>query len=332
MCTNTTYNYVIFGTGDYYKVGYHDLAQCPNVLYLEHYMQTIRNPFVRLLTRITFSKKVNSILRYPFSRFTFKRLLTLPFKDNKPLCFLYFGNVYWTTAFLVDSPYFNYLRTQYPNAKFGMYIQDVVARNPHLDMPHVKGQFDFVFSYDKGDCTKYDLVYHPTPYSSYSVPQDDTIPESDVYFCGRGKNRYPLIHAIYDQCRANGLRCDFYITDLPANAPRINGIHYHPLSYIENLQHVVRTKCILEIMQSEADGFTPRVWESLFYSKHLLTNNASFVQSPYYRPQYCHLVSADTDTINEWILLPVASISSELQAELSPQRLIEHMDAILTKH
>lgn len=331
MCTDTTYNYVIFGAGDYYKVGYNDLTQCPNVLYLEHYMQTIRNPFVRLLTRITFSKKVNRLFRYPFSRFTFKRLLTLPFKDNKPLCFLYFGNVYWTTAFLVDSPYFNYLKSAYPNAKFGMYIQDIVARNPHLNMPRVKEQFDFVFSYDKGDCAKYDLVYHPTPYSFYPVAPDTTLPESDVYFCGKGKDRYPLIHSLYEQCTAKGLRCDFYITDLPAGASRVKGIHYRPLSYVENLRHVLRSKCVLEIMQSEADGFTPRVWESIFYAKHLLTNNAPFVRSPYYRPQFNHLVSADTDTMDTWINLPVAPISSELQAELSPKRLIEHMDAILTE-
>lgn len=331
MCTDTTYNYVIFGAGDYYKVGYHDLTRCPNVLYLEHYMQTIHNPLVRLLTRLTFSHKVNRILHYPFRRFTFKRVLTLPFTDNKPLCFLYFGNVYWSTAFLVNSPYFSYLKQTYPDAKFGMYIQDVVARNPHLDIPHIKEQFDFVLSYDKGDCAKYGLTYHPTPYSTFPVVQDNAIPESDVYFCGRGKDRYPLIHAIYEQCTAKGLKCDFHITDMPADAPRVQGIHYRPLSYIENLRHIVRTKCILEIMQSEADGFTPRVWESLFYAKHLLTNNPTFAHSPYYRPSFSHLVPADTETIGEWINRPVAPVSEAMQEELSPKRLIAHIDTLLTK-
>ena len=331
MLLDTTYNYVIFGAEGYYNVGYADLQSCPNVLYLNHYMQTVRNPLMRILMRLTFSQKINRIIRYPFSRFTFRHLLNLPFTDDKPLCFLYFGNVYWCTAFLAKPPYFDYLKQRYPNAKFGMYLQDIVARNPHLDMQRIKEQFDFVLSYDKGDCAKYDLIYHPTPYSAYAVPQDDRIAESDVYFCGNGKQRYPLIHALYEQCTAKGLRCDFYISSVPAEEQIHEGIHYNqPLSYIENLQHVLKTKCIVEIMQSDADGFTPRVWESMFYNKHLLTTNAAIPSSPYYRPGFMHLADQDIDNIKQWINTPVAPIDDALQEALSPKQLIRHIESLLS--
>ena len=332
MLLDTKYNYVIFGSDGYYDVGYADLKTCPNVLYLSHYMQTVRNPLVRLVTRLTFSQKVNRIVHYPFSRFTFKRLLSLPFKDNKPLCFLYFGNVYWCTAFLVKPPYFDYLKQRYPNAKFGMYLQDIVARNPHLDMPSIKQQFDFVLSYDKGDCEKYGLTYYPTPYSAYPIPTNNDIAKSDLYFCGNGKNRYPLIHDIYQQCTQKGLKCDFYISGMPSSAEKIEGIHYTSLTYLENLQHMIQSKCILEIMQDGADGYTPRLWESLLYNKHLLTNNKSILSSPFYRQAFIHQVDKELNTITEWIHQPVESITEQQREDLSPKALIRFIDNIITTH
>lgn len=332
MADKTAYNYIIFGADGYYSVGYNDLLQCDNVLYLEHYMGTITNPITRLLTWLTFSHKVNKFIHYPLRSITFKRLLTLPFKEKRPLCFLFFGNVYWCTSFLVEYPFWGYLKQRYPDAKFGIYLQDIVARNPHLDMPRIKQQFDFVLSYDKGDCEKYGLTYYPTPYSAYPIPTNNDIAKSDIYFCGNGKNRYPLIHEIYQQCTQKGLRCDFYISGMPSSAEKIEGIHYTSLTYLENLQHMIQSKCILEIMQEGADGYTPRLWESLLYNKHLLTNNNSILSSPFYRQAFIHQVDKELNTITEWIHRPVESITEQQREDLSPKALIRFIDKIITTH
>ena len=332
MLDDTKYNYVIYGADGYYEVGYHDLIGCTNVLFLRHYLQTISNPLARIVARFTFSKKVNQVFSYPFSSFTFKHLASFTFSTRRPICFLYFGNVYWYTDFLVNSPYFDYLKRRFPDAKFGMYIQDIVSRNPHIDISRVKEQFDFVLSYDKGDCEKYDLIYHPTPYSVYPVPQNHNITESDIYFCGKGKNRYETIYKIYDYCIQKGLKCDFHITGLSENAPKVDGIHYDKLSYIENLQHVAKTKCILEIMQSGANGFTPRVWESMIYNKHLLTNNSTFLSSPYCKNDSTHLVETDLDYITDWIKTPVKPIEEDKIHDLSPNQLIKHIESILSQN
>lgn len=327
---NRKYNYIIYGYPDYYEVGYHDLEKCPNVLYLRHYLQTITNPLLRSMVHLILTKRVGQFVPSYFLKFIYKHMLSISFKNDLPLCFVYFGAIYWSTSFLVKPPYFSYIKQTHINSKHVLYIQDIVAQNPHLNIYQAKEQYDIVLSYDKGDCKKYDLVYHPTPYSSFKIPENYFIPKSDVFFCGKGKDRYPLIHSIYKKCTEKGLVCDFYISDMPDTAERIKGIKYNQkISYIENLQHLDKSKCILEVMQSDADGFTPRVWESLFYNKHLLTNNKFIIDSIYYRKKYTHIIENDFDSITDWIFVPVENITMELRNTLSPMRLIEHIESIL---
>ena len=323
MPSKITYNYIIFGATGFYEIAYRDLFALPNVLYLRDYRQTIKSPLARLMTRLTFSQKINNIMAYPFRNFTFPRLLSFGFPEDKPLCFILFG----INAFLFQSPYFSYLKHQYPQAKFVLYLQDIVARNKTLDVIYAKQQFNYIFSYDKGDCKKYGFIYHPTPYSLYSIPENPAINESDLFFCGKGKDRCETIQSIYKLCTEKGLVCDFYITDVPPTLSRMDGIHYNrSLSYIEYLMHVKKTKCILEIMQSGADGFTPRLWESIVFNKHLLSNNSELTHSPFFRTQYVHLLQDNNNSVNEWINEPVEAPTSKILESISPRTLIDHIE------
>lgn len=326
MLDKMTYNYIIWGSTGFYEIAYRDLFALPNILYLRHYSQTVNGLLARLLTRLTFSQKVNRITAYPFRSYTFPRLLSFSFPEDKPLCFIFFG----INAFLFQSPYLSYLKHRYPQAKFVLYLQDIVARNKALDVISAKQQFHYIFSYDKGDCEKYGFIYHPTPYSAYLIPENRKIRESDLFFCGKGKDRCETIQTIYKSCTEKGLMCDFYIKDVPPAHTRIDGIHYnHSLSYIEYLMHVKKTKCILEIMQSGADGFTPRLWESIVFNKHLLSNNSELARSPFFRPRYVHLLQENYNPVNEWINEPVEAPSSEMMESISPRTLINHIEETL---
>ena len=130
-------------------------------------------------------------------------------------------------------------------------------------------------SYNKTDAEKYGLLYHPTQYSSIEIPKNDFIPYSDVYFLGAAKNRFESIIKAFEYFKANGLKCDFYVTDVPRKERKYtNEIKYiKHMSYIENLQHIDKTKAILELMQEKSTGFTLRMWEAITYEKLLITNN-----------------------------------------------------------
>lgn len=317
------YNYVIVGNGGYYLAGYHDIIDLPYVSYHKDYYDGFDSFVARQLVRLNLSPKVNKFIHSPFSHFVFPRLYPHHFEDNKPLCYVFFVYKYRTD-------YLQYLRKTYSNVKLVLYMQDIVARTKGMDFNTISKQFDLLISYDKNDAEIYDMEYHPTPMSFVAIEETNHIPKSDIYFCGKGKDRYPLIHSLYNQCIDMGLNCDFHITDMPQDAERIEGINYNKrLTYIENLQHVVKTKCILEIMQGGADGYTPRTWESIMYNKHLLTNNKVIADSPYFYLKGHHdLHSLKDGSIIQWINTRV-KYPDELKKRLSPIRLLSFIDAKL---
>lgn len=318
------YNYIICGAGGYYLIGYHDIISHPQVNYFDSYKHGFKSKIQQILLRLCFSSLVNKFIRTPFSSYIYPRLYPHKFDNNKPICFIFFRNHEQVYA----TGYIDYLRKRFPSCKTALFLQDIVRLKTNFTFEQVRDNFDIILSYDKKDATDFGLLYHSTPmsYISFSSNQDTT--KSDLYFCGKAKNRYKEIVKIYNFCRRSGLKCDFYVMDLGEEEERIEGIHYpeHNFSYIENLQHVKNTKCVLEIMQQGADGFTPRLWESIMYDCHLLSNNRYILQSPYYTTDSIHIYSdIEKIEISSWINQPT-NYSRELKDSLSPFHLLNFID------
>lgn len=321
------YNYVIVGCGGYYSVGYHDIMSLDNVQYFSSMKEGINSKFSLIIQHLTFSKQVNRLISYPFASYTYPRLFPFRFKEEKPLVFLFFGN----TQYVYQSTYLDYLRRCYPDVKLVLYMQDIIARNFNLNFESVRDKFDLILSYDKGDCNKYGLVYHPTPYSMYPIPENNAIEPFDIFYCGSAKTkaRYDTIFDVYNKCHAHGLKCKFYIVGVPQEARIVSDeiIYDHPLTYIENLQYVQKAKCILEVQQENADGYTPRLWESIVYDKHLLTNNNNVLDSDYFCEDSMHLIS-DVDVIKNWINVSVAN-PLIIKEKLSPNGVLKTISSTL---
>lgn len=166
-------------------------------------------------------------------------------------------------------------------------------------------------------------VYHPTVYSNYKVDNDENIPESDVYFIGSAKDRLEFIFDVFHRLKKEGIACDFYLSDVPSSKKiREDGLNYlNKMSYIENLKHVVRTKCILEILQGNARGSTLRTWEAIMYDKKLLTNNLSITNDFYYDGNYVSLLNGndiDADFIKQ-----DNSYTNPYKDQISPNKLLD---------
>lgn len=319
---NYIHNYVIVGDAGYYMVGYYDIIKLDNVQYFSTIYGNIKSKFNRLIFRITFSGKINKIIKNPFSSYIFPRLFPFKFNIEKPLVFIFFGN----TQYIYQSNYISYLRKKYPNIKIVLYMQDIIARNYALNFDIARKKFDSILSYDNGDCKKYGLIYYPTPYSNYPIIENKKIEPIDIFYCGHAKMRYKEIFEVYRKCKNLGLKCKFFITAVPRNE-RIQSddiIYDKPISYIENLQYVQKSKCILEIMQANADGYTPRLWESIVYNKHLLTNNVSLLKSKYYITESMHQLT-DIENILSWINISIKN-SFRVKSELSPINLLNFID------
>ena len=207
------------------------------------------------------------------------------FLIQRPLCFLFFA----CQRELLENGVVAYMRKKYPDAKFVCYYQDLAAL-PHMyNVDEVRSLFDLMLSFDLNDCTQYGLTYYPLVYSS--VPKAELqsdLPESDVYFAGKAKNRLPEILSVYKKLRDAGLKCDFHIAEVAPHDQKYRGeIDYSEyVPYRENLKHVYKTKCLLEIMQQRGSGYTLRVCEAIALGRKLLSNNQNLITAPFYRPEH----------------------------------------------
>lgn len=313
------YNFVIAGGSGFYKTAYSDLERLENVRYFENYIDGLQSSFLKIAARINFNLKLNKYLKTPLKRFVFSRIYPFKFTEDNPLCFIFFG----TQFAVINTSFIEFLRHKYPTAKIILFMQDIVSSLPYYDIGNYKKRFDLVLSYDKQDCARYGLLYFSTPFSFINPANFMKREVSDVYFCGSAKSRYHEILKVYSQCKSKGLSCRFFITGVPID-DRIesNEITYDKrISYIDNLSYVYSSRCILEIMQKNAIGYTPRLWEALIYNKHLLSDNADIINSEFYNDKSIHALE-DIENILGWIYSDVNTSEVAIKKK-SPLKLLE---------
>lgn len=305
------YNYYILSQiGELYSFLFSDLEGLDEVKVITstHKLMGWKYPFWRIHTGKDFNKKVS----FPFKSVWNTQYLkgVNKFKDkDKPICFVLLG--IWA-SFAFETGLCETIRKQYPSAKIVWYNSDILSKrrpmypkewnkSDYPDMDYAHRIFDMILSYDQGDCEKHDLVYYPTFYSSFHGEKQE-MKKSDVYFCGRAKDRLPEIISAYEKLRDAGLKPDFYVTGVPENEQVYPGeITYGSgMSYQEIIQHILNSKALLEIMQKGASGFTVRTNEAVVFDKKLITNNPALKDAPFYNPEYISIFSeqdaSDLDT------------------------------------
>lgn len=322
------YNYIVLGAGGYYLAGYKDIMNLPNVKYVLDYCEGFPSTLGKKIVRANFSKAINKYLKTPFKGYVYPRLFPHIFNDDKPICYLFFANWF----FLFNSTYPEYIKKQNPRNKCVLYTQDLIKRHKYLKMEEVSKKMDLLLSYDKGDSEEYGMLFYPTPMSKNPFELEEKEEKSDFYFCGKAKGRYETVQELFRKLTKQGYTCDFNILEMPSDAEHLEGIHYQDklIDYKENLTHVLNTRCVVEVMQDGADGFTPRLWESILYDKHLLTNNPVLENSHYYIQENIHLLKNGVDGQDyNWIKHDV-SYPEELKDSLSPINLLKFIDSHLS--
>ena len=320
------YNYVIFGLPGIFGVCYKDVIELENVLFFTNSFYEGLSGVRKFAAKAANSPRLPSFINRLFACFSYPNVYKLDFDNDHPVCVILFGPRYW----FCQTFYFEYIKKKFPSCKFVLYYQDKVMKSsPEFDPRFAKRRFDLIYSYDRSDCEKYCLIYYPTPYSMYSIPENSSFPEVDVFFCGAAKDRRQIIEDSFLKLRSLGLVCDFFINYASEGCPRIEGIHYNEyMEYEEYLQRLSRAKVILDVMQGGADGFTMRLWESMMYGKHLLTNNESIRSSRFYDPSRVHFLDSDLSEMPFLKDRPVHVPVSEKLA-LSPVNLLRDIESRL---
>lgn len=283
------YKFIIAGrTGELYDYVYRDT----NILDYARFDSGIPvSPLLKFIMRVHLSKKVNNILSMPFKNVWgriwikhWKKLLKNINLDNRSVCFILFADMIPFEEYGLTQD----IRKAFPQAKIVYFYQDLVARDKNKLKPIQEKSPDLIMSFDYGDAEKYNLVHHNFPYSKLRNDYANQELDSDVCFIGRAKDRLEEIIDAYVFFSEQGLRCDFYIIDVPNDRQKYSDkIHYcEPMDYDSYLKKIAKSKSVLEIMQGGGSGNTIRINEVIEFNKILITNNEKLSQSVLYDSRY----------------------------------------------
>jgi len=327
------YNFVYLGSDwDLYKIIYSDIQKLPNAIYIPGNFPP-SNSLKGILYRIHFNKNINRIIPLPGKKIWNRTYFHNSFSTDNPICFIFSGR--WLE--FQECEIEDYLRKKYPNSKIVLFLTDIVSKlklirfsNRPVDINVLKHKYDLILSYDKGDCEKYGFTYHHTIFSE--IDMDENVkPQYDVFFLGRSKGRIKDILKMYEVLRDHGLKCNFHITGVPEEQQKYSEeiVYNKPMSYIDNLKNVTQSKCLLEIMQEGADGFSIRTNEAICLNKFLITNNEAIKHAPFYRSDYIEVFESSNFHIDESFVNRLRindRIDYHYKDYFSPIKLLEFID------
>ncbi|MFW6015262.1 MAG: hypothetical protein ACOCRK_02345 [bacterium] len=318
------FNYVIFWSeSDFYKVSISDVIGLENVKVYYSYFDNIKLP-LRVIYRIQNSKKLNGIINIPLKHLWNDVYFKNDFQENNDLCFIFTIKYYY----LKKCGYFKYLRRRYENCKIIIYFRDTIESYSrtydYFDMKHIKDTFDLILTYNKLDAEEYDIIYYPYVSSQISIKEDKSISKSDVFFIGAAKDRLEQILNAYEYLTYHGLKCSFYIIGVKeTNKKQYRGVVYNKrLPYNTVLKHVNKTKCLLEITQSGAVGFTFRTTEALMYDKILITDTPVIKDTKFYDENFIIQFKDITEIDVKKIKKNMNCVSYNYNGEYSPKKLL----------
>lgn len=329
------YNFVVLNSTDnkfkidhdaYYTICMEDLYKLSEVVVVSWALD-YAPMFVKFLFNLHNSEFINRYIKLPFKKLWYPFYFKNKFKDNKPICFVLIDRKY-----TVD--YLHYLKKKYKNCKIVLLHRDLrfVCERMNPKLLTCK-DIDLQMTFDKGESIKYDMPHFDEFESKIEVPISKQYPESDVFFAGKAKNRLDKLLAIYKSLTDAGLKCKYYLTGVePSKRISLPGIVYADkfMSYKDMLYHSVNSRCILDINQNNADGYTSRFLEAVMFNKRLLTDNKSIKDSVFYTSKNIQIID-DYEKIDADFIINNCNIDYHYSDQFSPIHLLCKIDGLLSK-
>lgn len=298
------YKFVVYGYDvDYFQAMFQESIDSGIVEYIDspirHYSGSRLKERIHHYCEHERLRKIHHLngLRY------WDRYLVGDYADSPRLCFVIMMR--WLRP--DNERIFREIKRRYPSAKIVIYFEDLYDTGiGKLDYTMLDRYADLVVTYDRDDARKHGFLYYPTFLSKLDCGVETC--ESDVTFCGAAKARYGKIIDVMRLLESKGLKCDFMVSRLLPGQQKVEGIGYikRIISYRHYLEHVLRSRCILEIMQENATGYTLRTWEALLYDKILLTDNKAILSASFYNPEQFIYFDRPED-------IPVEKLKAEIE-------------------
>lgn len=295
---------------------------------LIHSKYTFDKGILKFLYKLHHSRKINRVVNLPLKKVwdRFSPLLKMSFdeQDEFYVVFIEWAALQYTHEELkrLSANKNVHLCLLLFNPMEGMMVGDSPFKKMYQEVAFEK----YYAVFDERDIDREGFQRLTAIYSRLAEDKLQTdMEESDYFYIGMAKDRQRKIQDMYCKIVEAGKKADFTIVCPDPSIERVEGIQYLDdfLDYDVYLQHVYKTKCIVELLQGMQHGMTLRTFEAIVYGKHLLTNNDVIENVPYYSPQYMHYVAEIEDiNIQE---IELTEVDYGYKGEFSPKNLLKQM-------
>lgn len=304
-----------------FEVMFNDIIEDENIEIISKYLDE-KNKFRNSLFKFLYRNKVNQILKGRFEailrpKYSLEKFL----KENKNQeCTVIFMNSSLQKFYTVKS--LKRIKKKYNVNYVLLFVDAVFQRQAERAFEIMKSEvFDLVYTFDKLDAQKYNLIYFNTPYSEIkSLSSENKI--NGVYFCGSEKGRADFLDKVAIQLKELNIDYKFDVYSKTKIEKKYNFElkldDYKP--YVNILKDTLEYSCILDVVQSgrsEHTGLSLRIYEATIYNKILITNNINIFNYDLYDPRYMHYIKDANEIKIEWFKdKPDYSYNGELSPNL----------------
>lgn len=178
--------------------------------------------------------------------------------------------------------------------RYIFYYWNLVSKCP-IKPDEVKEMGYEVYSFDEGDCEKYDLHYNPSFYFESWYEGLNTTPENaDVSFVGRDKaGRADMVAEIMKTLRDYNLKTCTYFT-APKWYKRFSDKRYGKyLNFKDMIKQELKCRAVLDVAFEDQKGITLRVFDALCNGRKLITQNKNILNMDIYNPNNVFVLGVD---------------------------------------
>ncbi len=168
----------------------------------------------------------------------------------------------------------------------------------------VKPCFDLIYSFDAGQCETYGIHFldQYLPFDLEEIDHLNNAPQYNhahpvCFFIGKDKGRIERIASIGKTLQAYGAQTTFYV--IRDDTSQSDSEYYveSVLPYDVVMEKTLAADILIEFAAANQEGITMRALEAAFFSKKLLTDNASIKQFDFYSKKNIYVIG--TDDANE---------------------------------
>lgn len=284
--------------------------------------------WLKPIYKFHFNDRINRHLWLPFKNVwnNFYTLHKYSFNDSETYYVLFMNG---SLKYHFSRKYLKKLKSQHPNVKLVMILYDSFSNPTAKRSIGMIPEFDYVFSFDQGDCEKHGFERIYSTFSRPNFVREDESKKSKAFFIGYGVGRLQILQNTFEKITSEVDGCKFYIAGVKEGQQKpITGVQYNiTMPYAEELQMAYNTDCIVEIVKEGQTGISLRTCEAIAFNKKLLTNNVNLKNMPFYDERYMKVFSNPDD-------IDLDFVKNEIRVEysdsdyFSPVKIIDRLAEI----